>query len=214
MVSIAEYDSLRAFESDYDKAQGQIRQAASVWVLAGFAGIAYVFSHPVPAGLTLPLFGALVCWATAFGLCILWVIDQRVYQRLLHSVFVHGLFLEWKSQSTSQPLQLVRTKIYFDTLNISLKLSLFYIAPLLAFLAVHSYFFFFSGAIARLCSGTGLVAYPLLLSHAAAAIVVIWKSSVNKDLLQQHGSPYPDDFQNYLRNRNYTGELKAWLARP
>jgi len=213
MSSETEFNSLRTFEADYDRAQGQIRQAASVWVLAGFAAVAYSLSKDLPDGLPRPIFGALVCWGSAFGLFILWIIDQRVYQRLLHSVFVQGLFLEWKSQSTSNPLPLIRTKIYFDTQNISFKLSLFYIVPVAAFFCVQTYFTFFNAGIPVLLTGAGFVAYSLLFSHGVVAVWMYLVSLENKNLVDQHGAAYPEAFQNYLRNKSYASELKVWLAR-
>lgn len=215
MTSEPEYTHLRAFEADYDRSQGQIRQAASVWVLAGFAALGYVLSHPLPIqnGLTQPLFGAIVCWGSAFGLITLWIIDQRVYQRLLHSVFVQGLFLEWKSQSSDHPLPLIRTKIYSDTLNISFKLSLFYIAPVIAFFLIQGYFAFSAGP-PILCSLSGFLAYVLLISHGVAFAWMFYLSLQNKNLVDQHGNAYPDAFQNYLRHRSYATDLKVWLARP
>src|SRR6185312_13230730 len=116
MSNLDSYTHLRSFESDYDGAQGTIRSTASLWILAAFAGFGFVFSARLQAPITQSFLGTILAWAAAFGLFVLWVIDQLVYQRLLHSVFVHGLFMEWRDPSLPQ----IRTKAYADSLNISL----------------------------------------------------------------------------------------------
>src|SRR5947207_7869340 len=140
-MAFESYAHLRTFESDFDGAQGTIRGTASLWILAAFAGFSYSLTvQNLPHDLTRAFLGTLVAWASAFGLLILWVIDQLVYQKLLHSVFMHGLYMEWRDDTLPQ----IRTKAYSDNLNVSSKLSAFYLAPMTAFLVAEFYFAFFA----------------------------------------------------------------------
>jgi hypothetical protein len=205
-----EYKHLRAFESDFDRAQGQVRQAASVWILTGFAAFAYVLSvQNLPNGLPPAVLGVLVSWASTFGVMILWIIDQLVYQKLLHSVFVHGLYLEWRDRS----LPRIRTKAYCDNLNVSFKLSLFYVVSAVAFLLVE-FFFAVSAWSQGISAGLSCLITVLLIIHASAIVGMIYVSRQDKNLLRAHGAPYPAAFQNYLRNQTFRGDLQAALAEP
>ena len=79
-MAFESYAHLRTFESDFDGAQGTIRGTASLWILAAFAGFSYSLTvQNLPHDLTRAFLGTLVAWASAFGLLILWVIDQLVY---------------------------------------------------------------------------------------------------------------------------------------
>lgn len=191
---------LRQFESDFDHAQAEIRRAASLWALAGFGAYAYAFSTPLASAdgdLTRSFVGVLVSWTAAFGIVTLWFIDQRVYQKLLHSVFMLGLYAEWKNSE----LPPIRTKLYYDNLNVSWKLSLFYLVPVVAFLAVELFFALAQGLFdlpgaSHPVSRTLCVA--LVALHILAAVYIAAAGVGDRNLLQQHGEPYPREFHAYL----------------
>ncbi len=130
------YKHLREFESDFDKSQSQARRVASLWILAGFAALSYLLAMQAPpnqvSNYTPPAFGVLgvlVCGLEILGLYLLWYIDQNIYQRLLHSVFVYGLAMELKYDD----LPKIRTTMWISNLNISNKLSKYYRIPIVAF---------------------------------------------------------------------------------
>jgi hypothetical protein len=213
-MALEAYTHLRSFESDFDGAQGTIRGTASLWVLAAFAGFSYALSvSPLPHDLTRAFLGVVLAWAAAFGLLILWTSDQLVYQKLLHSTFVHGLFMEWRDPSLPQ----IRTKAYSDNLNVSSKLSMFYIAPMIAFWVVEFYFAFGTGPAFKLplpqtiSSEDWLSVLVLMLflkSHAAFAVYIISASRRDRNLLQEHGALYPAAFKKYIADQEFRVRLQ------
>lgn len=194
-MSDIRHELSRNYEQDFDRAQGQIRQAASVWTLAGFAAFAYVLSlEQVPDSLTRYSFGVLVSFASAFGVAMLWFIDQLVYQRLLHSAFVHGLYLEWREKNLPQ----IRTKMYCDNLNISFNLSLFYIVPVGAFL-ITAIYFATEEFLTPPCGSSDIFVLILLIMHIFGLKYMVVHSLSDRKLVERHGKLYPEEFQNYLR---------------
>jgi hypothetical protein len=117
---VALYAHLRTFESDFDKSQSQMRAISSAWTAAVLAAIALVITTaatPIvvpmnarlsPDGLidirtnALAYLRAVICFVGSAGVLAFWYIDQGVYQRLLHSVFAYGLFVESKEPDLPQ----------------------------------------------------------------------------------------------------------------
>jgi hypothetical protein len=145
MSDIEAYRHIREFEADYDRAQGAIRRIASVWILAGFGALGVIIQLALqqPGTNTLPpspfMYSTLIGAAAIIGLYLLWYVDQNVYQRLLHTVFVYGLALE----HTNPDLPQIRTSLYAANLNISQKLGRFYKIPIFVFyiIVIGSIFF-------------------------------------------------------------------------
>ena len=128
---IAQYTHLRTFESDFDKAQSNLRTIASAWLLAAIGGIGLVTQNqfvgqykldPAVAGV---LRQGLLLFAS-LGLASLWYLDLRVYQRLLHSVFSIGCHLEL---ATNRILP-IRARAYLQNLDITNALGMFYRVPM------------------------------------------------------------------------------------
>lgn len=142
------YSQLRVFESDYDKAQSTLRTIASAWILAAIGAVGLVIQAEATTGpnrlesfVAAPLRQALLL-AAGLGVASLWYLDQRVYQRLLHSVYSLGCHLE----IVHKELLPIRSRAYLQNLDITWHLGLFYRAPLMLFLGaaiislVHSMF--------------------------------------------------------------------------
>lgn len=133
---------LSGFEERFDRAQGGIRRAASLWLLAVFAAQGYFFSLPPESGalagdldgieylfpdyVLAEFFFYLGCLA----ILLLWMLDQLVYQRLLHAVFTLGLRLEAKDPTGIE----ARLAMYRSSGNVNLSISLFYFGPALVLL--------------------------------------------------------------------------------
>lgn len=123
------YNALRAFESDYDKAQGQLRTIASAWLLAGVGACGFLvnaefakdgWDHSAAAVARQALI-----FVVAFGVSALWRLDQKVYQRLLHTVSALGYHIE-----TQYPcVPPTRRALYDMNKDITGELSLFYALP-------------------------------------------------------------------------------------
>ena len=133
---IAVYSSIRAFEGDFDKAQASLRTIASAWLLATIGGLGLLFqsefssSSMLPPGLASSLRQTLIL-LSSMGLSSLWYLDQAVYQKLLHSAFGLGCWLESKFSS----LPPVRSYMFRLNGDITERLSWFYLAPIIALFA-------------------------------------------------------------------------------
>jgi hypothetical protein len=147
---VALYVHLRTFESDFDKSQSQMRAISSAWsatVLAAIALLITTAATPlvVPAGAKLEPGGlidlrtdafaylrAVICFVGSAGVLAFWYIDQGVYQRLLHSVFAYGLFVESKQPDLPQ----IRSSMFLANLDVTNRLGVFYRAQFWLFVVV------------------------------------------------------------------------------
>jgi hypothetical protein len=144
------YVHLRTFESDFDKSQSQMRAIASAWTAAVLAAIALLIitaATPIaipqggtlrPGDLidvradTLAYLRAVICFIGSAGVFAFWYVDQGVYQRLLHSAFAYGLFLECREPDLPQ----VRSSMFLANLDVTNRLGIFYRAQFWLFVAV------------------------------------------------------------------------------
>jgi hypothetical protein len=128
------YAHLRSFESDFDKSQSQMRAICSAWSAAVLGAIALTITsaYTPPAGIscdmithradTLAYLRNLICIIGSAGVFAFWFIDQRIYQRLLHSVFGYGLYLEYMHKDLPQ----VRSTLFIANLDVTNGLAWFY----------------------------------------------------------------------------------------
>lgn len=87
--------SITQQEHHFNQLEADYRKLASQWLLAVFAGLGFVAkgdADPFPVD-RFVLMG-LICLAGACGIWLLWLLDIRVYHRLLHSAFMRGYELE------------------------------------------------------------------------------------------------------------------------
>jgi hypothetical protein len=131
---LALYTHLRSFESDFDKSQSQMRAICSAWSAAVLGAIALTVTsaNTPPAGIpgdmiahraeTLAYLRSLICMTGSAGVFAFWFVDQRIYQRLLHSVFGYGLYLEFMHPDLPQ----VRSTLFIANLDITNGLAWFY----------------------------------------------------------------------------------------
>ena len=221
---LARYGQLRTFESDFDRAQLEMRRTAALWVLAAFSALAYllmaiarVSSEGESVGIDVaagPFLGVTVCWLAILGLFVLWYVDQRVYQRMLNSVFVYGLCVEWCDSRLPQ----VRTQMYFSSLNISINLSRYY-SVAMAFFSLISLVLL---AVDHLVSGTSpwlgvnpdirefLLVLMSFMNLVLGAYTFI-SPYKERDLLSVYGHLYPRDFvtETTLRLARAAGSAEA-----
>ncbi len=144
------YVHLRTFESDFDKSQSQMRAISSAWTAAVLAAIGLLITTaatPIvippnatlnPEGLidfradALAYLKAVICLVGSAGVLAFWYVDQGVYQRLLHSVFAYGLFVE----SSEPDLPQVRSSMYLANLDVTNRLGIFYRAQFWLFVVI------------------------------------------------------------------------------
>jgi hypothetical protein len=97
---------LSAAERHFNSMQNHCRTMASTWLLAGFGAIGFIhFQKPDQDSLLAAdqtsLFAAAVAIAAAFGIFFLWVLDAKVWHRLLLANYEEGRLLE--QQNTFLP---------------------------------------------------------------------------------------------------------------
>ena len=77
------YTELSVSLRHFNELQRVYRALASTWLLAGFGGMAFALDKRKEDWLLL----AFISGATLLGIAALWVLDVRVYHRLLKGVF-------------------------------------------------------------------------------------------------------------------------------
>lgn len=171
---VALYTHLRTFESDFDKSQSQMRAISSAWTGAVLAAIALLITTAatpiaVPQGGTLKPDGlievradslaylrAVICFVGSAGVLAFWYVDQGIYQRLLHSAFAYGLFVE-----ANQPeLPQVRSAMFLANLDVTNRLGIFYRAQYYLFVVISVVIYWISGSIAHNPTGVLYVIVP------------------------------------------------------
>ena len=80
-------------ERHFNQLQSVYRGVASTWLLATFAAVGYLLFDK-DGRLSHPGVSAVVCFAGAFGIGLIWNLDLNVYHRLLVAVFTEGHALE------------------------------------------------------------------------------------------------------------------------
>ncbi|WP_040622106.1 hypothetical protein, partial [Rhodovulum sp. PH10] len=112
---LAAYAHLRLFESDFDRAQGQLRAVSSAWSAAVLAATALITIHAAEGDSDqrsqLLYVVQLVLLFGSFGVFAFWYVDQRVYQRLLHSVFAYGLHREFRDRLETRTRAALRREL-------------------------------------------------------------------------------------------------------
>jgi hypothetical protein len=86
-------------ERHFNQLEHQYRLLASTWLLGTFAAIGYTLTNvgAQPGdylGFYKELIVAAIALAGATGITLIWLLDVRVYQQLLHCFFLEGLDLE------------------------------------------------------------------------------------------------------------------------
>jgi hypothetical protein len=81
-------------EEHFNNLQTGYRKLASTWLLGAFAACGYVLKSDsdIPFDKWYFVFG--ICAAASGGLAILWMMDLKVYQKLLGAFFRQGVILE------------------------------------------------------------------------------------------------------------------------
>ena len=101
--SVAELDSALAWEilkelgeseRHFNSLEAQYRTLASIWLLAGFAGIGFLLKQD--PGIAVPRELAIggVGLAVSIGIFLLWIVDLLVYHRLLDACFSEAKNIE------------------------------------------------------------------------------------------------------------------------
>jgi len=169
-----DYWKLAEIENGFNQVQGTVRTLASTWTLATFAGLAVLSKAEAVNWLAPPAFLAwLVCMLAVFGLALLWIMDQYVYQRLLEAPFLYGLVMEQKHTD----LPAIRSAMFIrEGRGMSMLLKSYYFAPMCLFMCL--------GVAVLVIDATHLLEggryinvylYPVLLAATAGMGYGMWR---------------------------------------
>ncbi len=61
----------------------KIRTLASTWLLATFVGVGFLLTKTIALELRVEQIIVMLCWIGTLGILVLWVLDLRIYQKLL-----------------------------------------------------------------------------------------------------------------------------------
>jgi hypothetical protein len=225
---------LRSFEADFDRAQSEIRRAATAIILAAAAAIVYTLflfevrdgagasttffsalqSDPIVAQSAIaliPVFVSIIGMVTSLMLALFWMIDQRVYQRLLHSVFVYGILLEEKYNVLGVPT--IRQNMYIQNRNVTARLSWFYLLPVLATAVVDV-----GVALAYMLSGGNLENYDLSLTvlvvlKLGIATFIFFRIRSERRLIATIAQQYPAPERELLEQFEQRAAAQSCVAR-
>jgi hypothetical protein len=165
-------------EKHFNYLETQYRLMASGWLLASFGGIGFLLEDnihlPVHPGILIGLIGAVGC----AGITLLWLLDIKIYHKLLNCVFLQGIYLE----NTYPFLPKIRTDMLMsqETGDVIASTSLFYqgSASLLIFTSAFGFSMFFNEIISL-----GLV---IILALSLWALLMIYMYKATKSPRSKH----------------------------
>ncbi len=160
------YERLKLHEQQFNEQLIETRKFASAWLLATLGGIAYLVSQDLSGrsiDLSIPLLSitgnrlsSLTALLGIIGLLTLWILEHKVYQRLLDSV----ISLAQTMESEHKELPQIRNKMKEDSGDLNFFIALFYIIPM-ATLAVMAICFDFLVGIGSAI----IVVFVVLTTH-------------------------------------------------
>lgn len=172
-VEIVElYNSLHAIQQKFNALQASYRRLASIWLLATFSAIGYIWTNTLPDGVNSATVIGGVFILSGIGNCLLWMVDIGVYQKLLSSVFSQGLEMEMQYEI---PQIHHKMRELFDGKGASRTLALFYSLPssiftgLGIFLCWTQHFNFTSGektVAALLCTALTVLIFTIIMKSS------------------------------------------------
>ncbi|NBC33454.1 MAG: hypothetical protein GVY13_12330 [Alphaproteobacteria bacterium] len=202
------YKNLRAFETDYDRSQGGLRYVAALWLLAGFGALAYaLFFLPREYGTNGYIEGLAAAWLCLFGIFLLWILDQILYQSLLHSVFTFGLYIEFRDAR----LPGLRRALYLRHKNVSMFMSLYYILPVGVLSAV-IYLIYFSIEVPNLSPANSHYAINQMFLHYLDSWILLTTILIDVVMISYAGFAVITDYPNRSW-KIYPDEFFSWLKK-
>ena len=85
---------LTASERHFNNLETEYRKLASIWLLAGFAGMGFVLKEETQMAPAREIAIMAIGMATSIGIFLLWIVDLLVYHRLLHACFEQAKKIE------------------------------------------------------------------------------------------------------------------------
>ena len=167
----------------YNEHQTKYRTLASQWLIAGFAGIGFLFSAEPKLPFDKLIFTMLISVASAFGIFQLWRIDIILFQKIIQSFFSAGAHLE--DQFTSLPK--IKTSIYKNVPkgNAGETLFQFYFYIITVFLLIGLISFLYIPKTSRFFAGIEFETGCILLYLAALVFIYRYMKDLSKPREQE-----------------------------
>lgn len=172
------YWKLSELEQGFGGQQASVRLLSSTWMLASFSGTGLLLQQPNPASainwsVPVPTLILLISAMSFMGLLVLWIIDQLVFQRLLNSVTLMCLKMEFDNP------ELPRTRSLFmasaEDIGMGRWIMLFYLVPMVGFTLLSIASFIFLIDVAGV-SSLELVALVLIAAQVGLLLFVRYYS--------------------------------------
>jgi hypothetical protein len=81
-------------ERHFNTLEAEYRKLASIWLLAGFAGMGFLLKEDLNVGVVPEVAVLGIGLATSIGIFLLWIVDLLVYHRLLDACFIEARKIE------------------------------------------------------------------------------------------------------------------------
>ena len=85
---------LTASERHFNNLETEYRKLASIWLLAGFAGMGFILKEETQMAPAREVAIMAIGMATSIGIFLLWIVDLLVYHRLLDACFEQAKKIE------------------------------------------------------------------------------------------------------------------------
>lgn len=199
------YKSIATYEHHFNGLETELRKLASIWLLAALGAIAFLVRQNIAGSmLDARLLIAIIALMANTGLLILWILDQLVYHRLLNSVFLLGLRMEYMDR-TLPPIR-ASMMLFSRKRGMARFLRLFYLVPMCGLAAVA----LVAGIWQIQADPAGARgALVIAITTVLIPVWVLWRRS-NLESYVEIGEGFADpDFVKFLKNEEYESLLRG-----
>jgi hypothetical protein len=172
---LAFYKTVQVYEHHFNQLEFEVRKLASIWLLASFGAIAFLFRGELDSAKSLfdpMMLLVMIAVLAQTGLFILWMLDQVAYHGLLDAVFTLALHIE-RRHPELPPIRSMMLRSTSGT-GVAGYIKFFYLLPMMAFAAM-ACFAAYAGQGAR--ANVGMLLWSGAALSWLAPLWVVWKSA-------------------------------------
>lgn len=198
------YKAIASYEHHFNSMETELRKLASVWLLAALGAVAFLVRQKVDGALLDPkLLIAMVGLMGNAGLLVLWILDQMVYHRLLNSVFLLGVRLEYRHRS----LPPIRTlmMLFSRKRGMARFLRLFYFIPMCGLAAVSV----IAGVLQAADTPAQYAGLVVGLIAAGVPAWVLWRSTHLESYAEVSEGFGDPEFTRFLQDKQFEQLLRG-----
>lgn len=219
MSQVDHYWKLAESERGFNDSQAGIRTLASAWLLVGIGAIGVLLRSEGGTEWLIPRSSliVMVCALSGIGLATLWVMDQLVFHRLLDSVFLVGIKMEYEDNR----LPPIRSMMMATAEGKGMPRwqRLFYLVPMLAFFVVT--LLVLTGPLARssgpaagrVTGGASALDWLLLVVQGVVLTWVLSKQ-VAMGFVRQAAMFGDERFTRLIREQDYASIIRNYRGAP